>query len=293
MTNKPKLPIYCLETFRDSYEGHHQAFAIKRIEDLKQNFSFTQFPHKHDFYDVLFITEGHGKHTIDFQTYEVKPYTIFFLTPGQVHSWELSEDTKGFSIFFEAEFYGIHRSRGRLRDMPFFHVLSGDPALHLSRESEEFVEEIIEQMYEEQANARHRYAEIIRAYLELLLMRLSRFYDKQQQETSTPYHQQLIIRYEEMIDSHYIEKRMVSEYADMLNMSTKNLNAICKKTVNRTASDMIFNRIILEAKRLLLNAEWSVQQVGEMLHFYDSSYFVRFFRKHSGITPEQFRRKYC
>jgi AraC-like DNA-binding protein len=177
--------------------------------------------------------------------------------------------------------------------MPFFHVLSGDPALYLDAESADFMTEITRCMYEEQEKELPRHGEIIRAYLELLLMRLSRFYEHQQEETATPYHQQLLIRYEELIEKHYMDKRMVSEYADMLSMSTKNLNAICKKTVNRTASELIHSRIILEAKRLLLHAEWSVQQVGEMLQFYDPSYFVRFFRKHSGMTPEKFRRTYC
>lgn len=292
MSLKSPLPVYCLDSFRETVSGHHQAFDIKRLEELKENFSLTQHPHKHNFYDVLIITKGSGKHTIDFTTYEVKPCSIFFLTPGQVHSWELSEDTTGYSIFFEADFYGIHRSRGRLRDMPFFHVLSGAPALYIDCEREKYVKEIVTSMFIEQKNHEARHAEIIRAYLELLLMKLSRFYEQGQEESATPYHQQKVAEYEELIEQYYLQKRQVKAYADMLNMTTKNLNTICKKGANKTAKELIHSRVILEAKRLLLHADLSVQQVGEKLDFIDDSYFVRYFRMHGGMTPEQFRKTY-
>lgn len=292
MSSRSPLPVYCLETFRNNVNGHHQAFDIKKLEELK-NFSFTQAPHKHDFYDVLIITSGRGTHTIDFTTYEVKPCSIFFLTPGQVHAWDLSEDTSGYAIFFEAEFYGIHRSRGRLRDMPFFHVLSGAPALYVNCEEEKYVREIVTAMYHEQEHQYPRYGEIIRAYLELLLMKLSRFYEQGQDKSATPYHQQKVTEYEELIDQYYLKERSVKAYADMLNMTTKNLNAICKNAVNKNAKALIHSRVILEAKRLLLHADLSVQQVGEKLDFVDASYFVRYFRMHSGMTPEQFRKTYC
>ena len=72
-----ELPVYCIETFQGKHTQSRD-FDIKILENLVDEFEFTNKPHRHDFYDILFVTEGSGTHTIDFHTYEVKPCSVFF-----------------------------------------------------------------------------------------------------------------------------------------------------------------------------------------------------------------------
>lgn len=287
------IPVYCLSTFNQAGQRPHHGFDLKVVEELVEDFPFTHHPHRHDFYDLLFITEGSGTHTIDFITYEVKPCSLFFLSPGQVHSWELSRDTKGFTLFFEPEFYLINRPTEALRDLPFFHGFASDPVLYLDCQQHHNIRQILLNMQEEyQQEEQPRTYDILRAYLEVLLLKLSRFYQASQgpKPEASRYLRGLVHRFETLIDQHFAEVKAVKDYADMLHTSPKNLNKICKQAVGKTASEMIQTRVVLEAKRMLLHSDLAVAQVVDKLNFYDASYFIKFFKKATGMTPEQFRR---
>lgn len=289
--SSPDIPVYCLESFADSSPAGPR-FDIKVLEDLVEDFPFTHHPHRHNFYDLLIITQGSGTHTIDFVTHEVRPCSIFFLTPGQVHSWDLSRDVKGYSIFFEPEFYLLNRPAGALRDLPFFHGLTAQPVVYLDCQQESFIRETLNHLLREQRGGLPHKGDIIRAYLEVLLLKLSRFYQQNQPHhpEQSPYLRHQVAQFEALIDQHFHTSKSVKEYAERMAMTPKNLNKICKQVLDRTASELIQARVVLEAKRLLLHSDLTVNQVVDRLNFYDASYFVKFFKKAAGATPEQFRR---
>jgi AraC-like DNA-binding protein len=93
-----------------------------------------------------------------------------------------------------------------------------------------------------------------------------------------------------LIDKHYQKMRLPGQYAEILNVTPNHLNALCKEHLGMQAGAMIRNRIILEAKRLLINMDLTVAEVAYKLNFNDNSYFTKFFRKETGITPEDFRK---
>lgn len=291
---KPEIPVYCIETFAQPEQQRQPRFDIKILESLVEAFPFTNRPHRHDFYDILVITQGTGSHTIDFVTYEVKPCSIFFLTPGQVHSWDLSRDVKGFSVFFEPEFYLLNRPSGALRDLPFFHGVASEPVLYLDCRQEHFIRETLTNILEEHHQQQEHKYDIIRAYLEVFLLKLSRFY--QQNHAPRPEHsgylRHQVVQFETLIDAHFVTTKGVKDYAEMMAMTPKNLNKICKQVLDKTASELIQSRVMLEAKRLLLHSDLTVNQVVDQLNFYDASYFVKFFKKATGQTPEQFRQEH-
>ncbi|MEO7768377.1 MAG: helix-turn-helix domain-containing protein, partial [Ferruginibacter sp.] len=94
----------------------------------------------------------------------------------------------------------------------------------------------------------------------------------------------------ELLDTHITNIKQVSQYAGRLNLSTYQLNAITKATVGKPASALINEQIILEAKRYLLATPNQVKDIADYLGYEDISYFIRFFRKHTGYTPEAFRK---
>jgi len=295
MKENPEIPVYCIASFEDLTEGKRglPRFDLKLIGDLVKNFEFTNTPHRHDFYDIVIITEGHGKHTIDFVEYDVKPGTVFFVSPGQVHSWKFSKDIKGYSIFFEEVFYEFPGGM-RLRDMPFFHVPHTKPLVRLDLQENAWVERIIQEMrWEIEKKRPQRYA-IVRALLEILLLRFTRFYEENPQSElqGTFYKNEVVRNFDKLIDENFREVKTVQEYSERLNLTPKNLNKICKEVLGKSASELIHERVLLEAKRLLLYAGCSMQEIVNELHFNDTSYFVKYFKKYTGHTPERFRANY-
>jgi AraC family transcriptional activator of pobA len=96
-------------------------------------------------------------------------------------------------------------------------------------------------------------------------------------------------RYQELIDTHYLEHWNVADYAEALNITAAHLNAICRRHTNINAQQLIHKRLILEAKRNLNYTVLTVNQVSDSLGFQDPGYFNRFFKRHTGQTPKQFR----
>jgi AraC-like DNA-binding protein len=93
----------------------------------------------------------------------------------------------------------------------------------------------------------------------------------------------------ELIDVHYKEHKQPHVYASLMNLSASYLNNLCKQMLGKTLSDLIQERVTLEAKRFFAYSHLTISQVSDKLHFSEPSYFIRFFKKQTGVTPEQFR----
>ncbi|MDF2430388.1 MAG: AraC family transcriptional regulator, transcriptional activator of pobA, partial [Mucilaginibacter sp.] len=104
------------------------------------------------------------------------------------------------------------------------------------------------------------------------------------------YNQTLLKNFQKLIGQHFAKLKLPRDYADLLYITPNHLNAICKDMVGMQAGEIIRNRILLEAKRLLTNPQLSITEISFMLNFNDNSYFTKFFRKAEGITPEEFRK---
>lgn len=138
-----------------------------------------------------------------------------------------------------------------------------------------------------------RYA-IVRALLEILLLQFTRFYEENPQSElhGTFYKNEVVRNFDKLIDENFREVKTVQEYSERLSLTPKNLNKICKEVLGKSASELIHERVLLEAKRLLLYAGCSMQEIVNELHFNDTSYFVKYFKKYTGHTPERFRANY-
>jgi AraC-like DNA-binding protein len=104
--------------------------------------------------------------------------------------------------------------------------------------------------------------------------------------------QQVLVQLRRLIDQHYKTLRLPGEYARLLHITPNHLNALCQELVGRPAGAVIRDRVLLEAKRLLTNADMTAQEIAYELNFQDNSYFSRFFKKYTGETPEGFRREH-
>lgn len=281
------VPVYCIESYPNSSQKRG-VVHMSRLEDLVRDFKGIDQPHAHDFYMVMYVAEGSGSHTIDFKTYPIAPNQLYFLTPGQVHNWELSQDSKGFTLFFEAHFFTSMYNQ-RLYEYPFYHTLQHVPILQLEPDVDVF-KSLFTCAFNEFQEAKSTHDTIILAYLYLLLEKANQFY-KEEQVMDTNSHYTKIRHFEELVNQHFVTEREVRAYANWMNLSPNYLNAICKTYLNKTASQLIQERLLIEAQRLLTHTGMSIKEISYHLNFKDTSYFSRFFRKHTGQTPVAFKSK--
>ncbi|MFD2934169.1 helix-turn-helix domain-containing protein [Spirosoma flavum] len=278
------VPVYQLQAF-----PRHQAdapFYMTRLEKLVQEFKGIDKPHSHTFYLLMWISQGSGTHTIDFKTYTITPHQLYFLTPGQVHSWQLSADVQGFNLFFDAPFFQS-RLGNRLYQYPFFHSHQHQPLLTVG-EQHTFFGELFRFAYQEYEHDQPNRAEVFQSFVHIILESANRLYSEPWVVTETQLYDR-IRQYEELLEAQFLRVRSVNDYAEQMSLTPNYLNHICKKVLGKTASQLLHERVLIEAQRLLTHTTQSVKEIGFQLGFDDPSYFVRFFKKQTGQTPADFR----
>lgn len=287
---KPPIPSYTIEQLNSCDKNIMMKVDIRRLEIHKNELKAVDFPHRHDFYNLIYIKQGSGTHHIDFKRFEVEAKQMFFMNDGQVHEWELSEETTGYTLFFKKEFYEVMEKNLALAALPFFNNSNNDaPVVLFSAEQSQTIENLFEEIITEfKANNPHRET-LIKSYLKIILIHSLRVYQPLFKGDNTELNISKIRSFEKLIEKHFREYKSVKDFGDKLNITANYLNAICTKTVGRTAGEMIRDRVILEAKRLLLHSSISVCEMAYHLGYDDCSYFIRVFKKDVGFTPEQFR----
>jgi AraC-like DNA-binding protein len=288
-SNKANTPIYTIEGFR-SRRHDLKNFDIRRLEDgTKSENDFPDKPHRHTGYVILFIVKGTGIHTIDLTAVPIKKHTIHILTPGQVHHVEASKDIHGFFLSFTLDFY-LHYARERhFEKLPFFRSLEVQTAVELASDGEKALLPLFEEMLAEFNGKLAGREEVIRNLLDALLIRLSRYWKTQTNITGRLPNAMKMRKFVELIAAHYKVMKTPTAYARLLHLTPSYLNTLCRQSLNRTATDLIHDHIIVEAKRYLTYTHWGVKKVASELGFRDQNYFLRFFKRKTGLTPDNFR----
>lgn len=247
-------------------------------------------PHRHDFYVTVIFTKGTGIHEIDFQKYEVSAGSLFFLSPGQVHSWELSPDTDGYIFFFSQPYYEMHYVNQKLKNFPFFNSPSFPRKLQLQSEELLNMIRLFEAIGSEHESQNVMKQGFILSLISQIYIQSVREFSKDDEKTSATSvsyfkHYQ---DFENLLEESFTSQKSISYYASQLNISAKHLNRITQTVMQKTASEIITERVILEAKRMLMYLDEGLVEIAFRLGYEEYSYFARMFRKNSGITPSQF-----
>lgn len=251
--------------------------------------------HRHDFYATILFTKGTGIHEIDFHKYEISAGSLFFMSPGQIHSWELSDDIEGYLFFCLPDFYEMHYVHQKLRSFPFFGSVNFPRKLQLNEiELKEnlslFLE--LEKEYHGQDTMKNGYMLSLMSQIFIKSTRqFSRDFDHLASSASLSYfkHYQ---DFENWVEQYFSKEKSIAFYASLMDISPKHLNRITQTVVQKTATDVITERTVLEAKRMLMYLDESLVEIAFRLGYEEYSYFVRVFRKTSGMTPTQFIKKY-
>lgn len=278
-------PVYQLQSFSE-YESD-TLFHMTRLEEVISEFEGIDRPHSHAYYLIMWVREGSGSHTIEAKTYPVDSSQLYFLAPETIHSWELSADSRGYNLFFDSDFCR-DRSGHLLYRYPFFHDRKNHPLL-LVPEPNSLFNDIFDFIYQEYQSDHSNRFNVILSALHIVLELSDRLYH-QRYNGNGSYLYDRIRQYEELVEHQFLTVREVSDYAAQMNLTPHYLNQICKKIIGKTASQILQDRILLEARFLLRHTTGSIKEIGFQLGFQDPSYFVRFFKKKTGATPVAFRR---
>ena len=288
-----RLPVLNIREF-DEKETWSDFYSNRFDQHLKAHHKTITVPHKHDFFIAVLFTKGYGTHEIDFTTYEVKPGVVFFLKPGQTHNWELSHDIDGFIFFHSREFYELPFVSQALSRFPFFYSSQNLPFLHIDlvkdAQIQQYFEEINDEFYEERPFKKSK----ITGLLHLLYIALSRLYTSPVSDDtsfSSSYSGKLI-QFEHLLEAYYAIEKQPAFYAAKMNMTTKHLNRIIRELTGKTTSTLISERVLLEAKRILVHSDDSFSSIARSLGYEEYAYFSRWFKQKTGKTPTSFSRAY-
>ena len=265
--------------------------------------------HRHIFYHLVCFTHGAGSHSIDFLRYPVEAGQIYFMPPGQVHSWSFEGRPEGWVINFSVDYLrAFLLDPGYLERFTFFSGRAEDSVVRLTGVLCEQVYELLEQMLRQFNEGGGSDADLMRVrLLELFLVvraGAALAADERMRagagDVVAAGHgahamgqkQQVVVQFRRLIDEHYKTLRLPGEYARLLHITPNHLNALCQEFLGRPAGAVIRDRVLLEAKRLLTNADMTAAEIAYELNFQDNSYFSRFFKKYEGVTPEGFRREH-
>ncbi len=270
----------------------HSDFYFNLLKDhLLRSHRHIERPHRHDFYACIFFTKGTGIHEIDFRTYDVSAGSLFFMSPGQVHSWKLSEDADGFIFFHSQEFFDLHYVNQKLRQYPFFSSIQYPRKLQLEENNLVEFSDLFSKIGNENASSAMLSENLLLAFISQLYIETARLFSEEKiigiQNANTSYIQHYQ-HFEELLEQNFIKEKSAFQYAERLNLTTKHLNRITQTVVQKTVSEIITERTILEAKRMLIYLDESLVDIAFRLGYEEYSYFVRVFRKKTGQTPSSF-----
>lgn len=255
------------------------ASAHIKIEPFDVDKRYTR-PHRHNKYlELVYFSKGTGFHYMDQTRYAIEPPVVFIIKKDQVHHWEIDTVPEGFVIIVKESFLDatldrhINLQLQRLGDLQM-----------IRPETDPTVDGLFKIASEEMSKSPQGRKIVIEGVLKALLSKISGYADTK----GKPRSGNLASRFNELLEQR--PRNNVSYYADLLNSTPQNLNARCKREYAKTASEYIAGHILKEAKRLLCYTGLSVTEIAQTFDFKDVSHFVKYFKRHEGKTPLQFKK---
>jgi AraC family transcriptional activator of pobA len=258
-------------------------WAAMKIAPFKPAIRRTE-PHRHNgYFELIYLTAGEGVHVIDERRYPVEPPMLFVIRRDQVHCWELTTSGEGYVLIIRKELVD-RLADGQLRSL--FAAISKHTCLVL--ENTQAVTRLCEVLLETLPVSRETIPELAEWVLKALLgvlMEKARPLVRAVRESGGLYEQFL-----RLLDEGSTLKRTVQYYAGLLHTTPQNLNNACRKAVARSATDVLEDFLLGEARRLLLYTHGTVAEIAFTLDFKDPSHFVKYFKRLTGQTPHHFRK---
>ena len=279
------IPVHPFK--RDEASGSN-SFTISRTEGGTVYEPNMLIPHRKAYYLLVFVKHNRGRHWVDAVLYEHYDNAFYFSDPTQILVKEDPTPSWSTHLTFTSEFLALQQNAA-IRHLPLIQNPHHGHELRLTTADAAFVEELLAKLEVEYARPGEWQHRMLSAYLTVLLTHLSRLYTEQFTGAEPSADQRLLQAYQARIEACYRELHEVGAYAALLHISAGHLSEVVKAQTGRPAIKHLHERLVLEARRLLVYTQSPLKEIAYDLGFSDASYFNRFFKRETGSTPAEYR----
>ncbi|UTW64980.1 helix-turn-helix domain-containing protein [bacterium SCSIO 12643] len=252
-----------------------------KISPFRKNIRQTP-PHKHhSYFEIVFLSSGQGTHAIDTNAFEIDTPCIFIVRQDQVHHWDIQSEPDGYVLIIKKPLVDqSHDSEFK----NLFSQLSLYPYISLF-DSKSIVQicQILDREHQKQNNSHLVLESLIKSLMALILQ------SAKNTSVTTASKKSTFQKFKDLLLTELRNSHQVAFYAQELHTTPQNLNAICKKETQKSASSVIADEILNEAKRMLLYTDLSITEIAYNLGFKDNSHFTKYFKRHTELLPSQYK----
>lgn len=287
-----RIPLY--KFYKRKY-GQELLIDVLDLDYVKKGIRLNPI-HIETFYCIIFITEASEEVSVNEHHRMVGPGEVICSRPGEIWKWQPEPQLEGIVLIFEEQFLlSFFKDSMFLDRFAYLRADRPSPFLLLDKALQERLHHLLLLMKEEIDSRTEKDQHILRAMLYETLMLLNRA-DIPNTDGAQPMNKVSISRYVDkftsLVASEYVAHHDVEYYADILCITPNYLNKVVRQTLGTTAKLYIHKLLFEEARRRLAYTSATINEIACNLHFDSASYFIRFFRKHAGMTPLQYREKH-
>lgn len=285
-----------IPVLRDYFEN----WTIKLFDREKHACKNYLSPNRRDFYKILFITEGTGVFTIGVHTFSIEEPTILFIHPSEIISWKrLQSESAGHYCLFKKRFIEDHPIMKAVIEKYCLFTDLRKSVVRLPSDAVETINQLFRQMHKEVITGGLLAGDALQAYMQLIMIASTKVGDYAKPDAITDefrhIHEFFRLLEKETANISYsnpIRIRSAKEFAARLAVHPNHLNALLKKHTGQNLSTHIKRRLLEESKVLLLQTDWTLQDIGYSIGYAEQPNFSQFFKKNIGMTPAEFRHGY-
>ena len=286
-----KIPLLNIHQFCEEREIH--SFKVTPFSEVRCTAIEFEENHRHEYFEIIWLKHGTGIHQIDLCDHPYEGSVIFMLAPGQIHQIQQQIPSEGYIIKFLPSLFKYENDFfDYILDTCLFDTVTTCSIIKIPENIYPIVEDLFIRLMEEYHQPEVDSENILRSYLKILITHINRIKRKKingETVVINDPHYVLFRKFKIAVEKNYKNEHTVQGYADLLNTQTRTLNTVARKYSGKSAGELIQERILLEAKRYLYHETRSIKEICFELGFEDPAYFTRFFKKHMGISPQQFK----
>ena len=279
--------------FKENTDLQIEVVSLQNLTKSKKELLVN--PHRTNFYHIFLFENCQPTHLVDFEPIKIEPYSLLFIDKDRVHQFDQLLNYEGKLIVFTEDFFCKTETDIKfLRSSILFNNIADQPIIKLNKSNfEKFIniyENITEELLLTSDNSQHTLLKNLLHNFLLLAEREKRKQGFTEFKKGADLDYTLLFR--DLLETNYTKLKSVNDYAQLIFISEKKLGQATSKILGKSPKEIINDRTLLEAKRLLVHTHLSIKEIGQELGFEDPAYFVRYFKKNTETTPVEFRETY-
>lgn len=243
-------------------------------------------PHRLSFYAILIIKDGEVNHIVDFKVHTLRKDDVMVISKGQTHAFDAYSKYKGYLVVFTESFMQKYMAQSTIAQINhlYNYFLNQEKINNPDRN-----QILLKMLTKELKSSSSSLPNIIGSLLSIYLLKLNEENIRLSQVSVDNKYLDYFDHFRLAVEQNYSKSRDAKVYASEISISYKHLNEVCKEVVKLTAKSFIDGYVVLEAKRMLVSTSLSVKEIAFEIGFGEPANFLKYFKKHTGLTPVEFR----